>query len=805
MVNKLGSSSRTLRNNLQQQGKLRGTGKRDVGKTKAPNADDVGLPPGRRHHDSTGFDDGALQQQRKTLGTSSTSPLTSTTQTAVSRRRKAGAQAALAGVDKVKGGKRDGLMSRIKKGTLAALVGIMALNATVPSLAAAEITPNLQTPTAIEMQADSTTTGGGFNPLTAQLFNASGDTLPDLGSDNVDDAHPATTQSADSTAVQAQTDKAINGFSEKVKDLFQPTAQQMAEAAANGETWGADRTLTADEQKVVTDALKDMLQEMPVAAFSPDLANALASFLEGKGVDVDKLDGGTLKDYGDAGGEFAKLWVDNLKDDKPVVFYSAVAAAAAAGLTYGYLEGSAGLEKLGVDPEFSVKAMKGQMKLDVATAWDKGYENFDLDVAFDNNFKLGDKYKLAQSGNVDHHFGTGELDVNINNTLTKDGDPLKVKLNYSTDGTDHSGSAGYFDQYKLGESFTLSQDLSGSYATADGDYSFSSSSTLQRNNDAFRIGLTADLKPTTQAFGASFADDYKLGSTHKLDVSSSGTFDAADGSFDVSASSTLSKPGDAFKLNLGADVDNDTQNFSASFADDYKLGDFKLDHNTSGSFAAHDGNYDVSSSSTLTKPKDDGFRAQLGFTADNDAQRISAALQDDFKLGGWTFTPSLSGASDFDTDTTWRVGSTLEHSAGFNVQSALDHNGDLSINVADNVKLERGLQMEYEGAATYNITDDKLKDLSVGVGLTHDNGNLQLSYNQTPGVDDGHSLSVSGRYQQGTFNVEGGGEYFLDSGEGRGRLSMGYNPHSNLDVHVFGEVDSRNDDVRAGVGLRWRF
>ncbi|MCP4504639.1 MAG: hypothetical protein GY822_32445 [Deltaproteobacteria bacterium] len=172
------------------------------------------------------------------------------------------------------------LLRGAKKATLASMIGIMTLTAVAPTYADAVQSPVAQTQTQVQTQQRDETGGPeSFSLIGAHLMNMQSTTV-DAASDTTTDASGPENIGGDvvqeeerSPAVQAQVDEAFSTFEKKVGHLFQPSAKQMARA-----TSAVGRDLSASEKDLVIDAMTDLLQNMPVAAFSSELAASSDSF-----------------------------------------------------------------------------------------------------------------------------------------------------------------------------------------------------------------------------------------------------------------------------------------------------------------------------------------------------------------------------------------------------------------------------------------------------------------------------------------------------------------------------------------------
>jgi len=402
-----------------------------------------------------------------------------------------GKTAALAGADKLKAGsKKPGFFQRTKKATAAALVGLTLLSAT--NVAAQEVNvPPPQAPTAVEqvVQADG---GNSLSPLNARLmmfendatrvdtsgtdaqahFNMGDLNLAELGSGEL---HPALDQSWGSPGVQAQVDEAYINFAARVGHL----SEGGSHIHPNG-----DRSFTDAEKDLMLDALKDLLKDMPVAAFSEGMANNMAEFFDARGVNIDRLDGGTLKDYGRVGGDYAKQLAENWRDDSPVSFYS-TATALAGGLAAGaYFEGSDLLRDVGIRPEISTRLFDKSMKLKFKAEWGAEFSDFRGTLEANQRFQLSDTTNLNVFGNVtfSDEIESGRLGATLN---YNNGDDLRGHL---------SGVYNHLPNSVDGDNFTLSGRLQSDNWRVDGNarYDFGS--------DRFRSSLSAGYETDNGAY-----------------------------------------------------------------------------------------------------------------------------------------------------------------------------------------------------------------------------------------------------------------------------------------------------------------
>lgn len=116
--------------------------------------------------------------------------------------------------------------------------------------------------------------------------------------------------------------------------------------------------LTDVQTSQLKSAFKDLMTQVPIGAFSPEVQNTLEAALGALG-DSRDLSTSTLKEFGKLGGDAAetlvKDFVKDFKNDHPAAFWSMAGAGAAAAVAVGYTQGTEALAKVGIKPEVKTK------------------------------------------------------------------------------------------------------------------------------------------------------------------------------------------------------------------------------------------------------------------------------------------------------------------------------------------------------------------------------------------------------------------------------------------------------------------
>ena len=211
----------------------------------------------------------------------------------------------------------------LKRGVVAALLGIALIGGVTPA------------------HADTTLT---TQPQAKEMFLAGQQPTGPAGYARV----LGTVTTPQKQLADARTKAAFDSFEARVAQLLHRDAGSLADGLV---PFNSGDKLDAAQQKSLERALSDLIKELPVSAFSEDLQRALKPIFGGR--DIASM---RLGDLGKLGTQAALDLVDRLPGDKTL--WSIGGAAAAATLAIGYPEGTAALAKLGIRPKASITIFK---------------------------------------------------------------------------------------------------------------------------------------------------------------------------------------------------------------------------------------------------------------------------------------------------------------------------------------------------------------------------------------------------------------------------------------------------------------
>jgi hypothetical protein len=317
-----------------------------------------------------------------------------------------------------------------------------------------------------------TTTGvNGIQPTTTSTTQPN--SLPSL-----DANRSASNEVVMSPAVREKVTANLDSFYSKLRTTLNHDAMSLA----RGESpIRAGDSLTEGQQNELKDAAVDMLKGMPIGALSPQATEMIRGVLDSRGVDSSNLETKTLDQLGDVGGDLAKKLVDDLKADKPAVFYGVAAAAAAAIGTYGYLEGSEKLRDLGIKPEYKTKLFNKKLEVKAEADWGKKFSDPNLRLSTRGTTSLG-------SLMIGHHMSYD----------TRNADNVSGGLDIRNNGRNHIGvrangdlenglsDASIYGRYHIGDHTTVNGS-----ANFDGDLNFTGANvnSTTRFNDSGNLRL----------------------------------------------------------------------------------------------------------------------------------------------------------------------------------------------------------------------------------------------------------------------------------------------------------------------------
>lgn len=201
-------------------------------------------------------------------------------------------------------------------------------------------------------------------------FLSSGGTvqLPELGIDE-----RATVFGAQLHALKKVEVKNVDAAVQRALDQFGLAMTHALKLDAYGLASGGpldpSRPLSDADQKAVQQALSNLLSEMPVGALAPALTEQLGALLREHGLSTTGLESKRLRDLGKPGGELIKVMAEELRHERPAVFYGTAAALAGAVGVVGYSQGTDALASLGLRPELKTKLFNDRLIAKVRAEW----------------------------------------------------------------------------------------------------------------------------------------------------------------------------------------------------------------------------------------------------------------------------------------------------------------------------------------------------------------------------------------------------------------------------------------------------
>ncbi|MCK6511602.1 porin family protein [Myxococcota bacterium] len=262
-------------------------------------------------------------------------------------------------------------------------------------------------------------------------------------------------------AVQERTNAALARFESTLRQTLHHDAMSLA---AGHTPIRAGDPLSDAQTSALKDATKDLFLAMPIGALSPSASAELKSFLGRQGLSTEGIETKTLGDLGQIGGDLAKKWADDLKDNSPGVYYGALAAGAAAIGAYGYLEGSDALKKLGIKPEFKKDFFDKNLSIKAEGMWGKRFSDPNIRADINGRVQIN-PLTLRISSSIDARkledtkLGLGarlgdeqrHLDVQANGDIRNGLQDLTVSGRWSNDRLTARGTATLDDRLALRE------------------------------------------------------------------------------------------------------------------------------------------------------------------------------------------------------------------------------------------------------------------------------------------------------------------------------------------------------------------
>ena len=317
---------------------------------------------------------------------------------------------------------------------------------------------------------------------------------------------------------KAATEK-YNKALENVLTRGQSPGMALANEASGGK--GAykpgDKLEDADLETIKT-ATQNFVMEMPVGALSAKAQAKISDALRGTKLELKDVGNKSLNDLqgelGDKASAIGKDLANDLKSDKPGVYYGlAVTGAAAAGV-YAYKKGSGALEKLGIKPEYKKAFFDNKLTANAKASWEAEMKNPELAAGVNTKLKLSEHGRLAFGANA-----------------KVGGDNLK---NLDLKG----GAANLSYNHNLSETRSLAASVNANF---DSSGIVSGRSELKYNSDAVRLGLGAKHGKDMAPISYDLQGKFSLGdnTTANTSLNFNEKFDFTKGSANLSTQSAV--------------------------------------------------------------------------------------------------------------------------------------------------------------------------------------------------------------------------------------------------------------------------
>lgn len=655
------------------------------------------------------------------------------------------------------------LWERGKRAVASALIGLAMLGGmAAPVSADAQNTPS--TPAAQATQAVQATQTPAQTWLQTQIAQTK------QSAQSTQSTQSATGQNLQikmSAAAEQRATTAVQQFDVEMQKILHYDVESMAQGNMpfqNGDT------LTTSQEQAMQGALKKLLQEMPIGAFSPEIAQALQQFLQDRGLSVTDLDAKTLSEMGDVGKDFAQLLVKNWKNNSPASFYSVAGAAAIAVGAYSYFEGSQVLDKLGIHPEVKKSFFHDALTVKAKAAWEKKLTNPRFDLTSDAQFtvkkvkiQVNSEAKIAGPTIGTVRLQTGQLGIRAQTDKTNVG----VKANY--------------DATKPQLSFN-----------ADASHTFDIGG-LGKDKVPLRLDASARGKIEIGGVGAEQAgtSDNENTDTISSQNLSSGTF--------IEQAKASARLGDPQKTNLNVAADWKRTGNDPSL----ELTNYQID----GTYKT--GPLSIRSSNMMKTSADDAAQKnqhRLGVTYQKKQTSVTGEWQATYQpdVGQYQQSANLRVARE------WTVGEQKTPiAASINTQAKSDvpvlqnvdpqwafqqTTVDMRVGAANSTHVSAGFQLDHTG---------KPSILQVA-GTYTDGGFAMTSQHRTELSGKPIESKLNLTYTRNQLSVSGGVEKNWQTNDVKGNVTATYRQKENLDLMLQGSYSPQSKGA-VGIGLRWRF
>ncbi len=213
------------------------------------------------------------------------------------------------------------------------------------------------------------------------------------------------------TSAPLTSDAVMQAALDRYRTRFESILHADAMSLARGQQpWREGDNLTDQQQKDLVRATTDLLKDTPVSRLSPDLQSAVETALRSRGIHRD-LTTTRLGDLGDAGADLARSFAEQLREERPQVFYGVGASAAALAGYSAWSQGSDGLRRLGIKPEVKTRLFNDHVRVGAGVDFDPHFQNprarlmgnldFPGNAVGRPDFRLGADARLTHSGAIE--------------------------------------------------------------------------------------------------------------------------------------------------------------------------------------------------------------------------------------------------------------------------------------------------------------------------------------------------------------------------------------------------------------------
>ena len=262
-----------------------------------------------------------------------------------------------------------------------------------------------------------------------------------------------------------------------------------AGAAGGKQPYGPGDKFDPADVDALKGATKDLVMNMPIGTLNAGAQKKIDGLLQGTDLSLKDVQNKSINELkgelGDKAKKIGEEVADNLKSNKPGVYYGLGITGAAAIGAYGYAKGSKGLEQLGIKPEFKKNFFDNKVTANAKGSWDAEMKNPNLALGVNTKLKTSEHGRLA--------FGAK---ANV-------GGPSLGDIDFK------GGSANMSYTHGLGKKKSLNANLNANF-DAEGKVK-SGRSEFNYNSGDFKLGLGAKHGENMDVLGYDLKGNFKLG------------------------------------------------------------------------------------------------------------------------------------------------------------------------------------------------------------------------------------------------------------------------------------------------------